>query len=150
MQQGFSVSLFSILRFDEKILEVDAGLPQEGGVVVEEKGEADRDPAFKGEEHLGHRALPEEGGPQVLLGGGDFVGEFLVVGQGLNKGEDEGGVVAGGGADGETRMSCASGCAVRVAGWRGLASGDIAVIPGCGLDRFLVGLVRISGKSGLP
>jgi hypothetical protein len=53
------------LRADVQVFQVQPRLAQEGGVVVEEEGEAGDVRAGLGKEHLGERSRAEQAGPQV-------------------------------------------------------------------------------------
>jgi len=80
----------ALLGQDEEVLQVEARLGEEGGVVVEEEGEAHHLPAVLGQDDLGVAPLAEEVLVQVLLAQDDFMGELLVLGQGPDEPGDGG------------------------------------------------------------
>ena len=84
---------------DEEVFEVEAGAGTEGGVIVEEEGEAYGEAVGFGEEGFGVGPGAEEGFGEVGLGGYAGVGEVLVGGELLDEIEDDGEVGGGGGSD---------------------------------------------------
>lgn len=98
-EQGFADAVAATFGEDVEIFEVDAGGGAEGGVVVEEEGEAGRGAVVFTEDHFGVGAWAKESLAERVFGSDAGVGEFLVFGETLDVGEDLGDVGGGGGAE---------------------------------------------------
>src|SRR6516162_9118218 len=77
-QQAPADAAAARLRAHEQVLEVDAGLAEQGREVVEEQGEADRGTVQAGKHHLRVRARTEERGGEIRRGRGHLVLQALV------------------------------------------------------------------------
>jgi hypothetical protein len=89
------------VRTDEQVLEVDAGLADEGREVVEEEGEADRGTLEAGEHDLGVGARTAERRGEIRRGGGHLVLQALIHRQLADEFQHQRHFVGGGRADGD-------------------------------------------------
>ena len=96
-----TVSFAAVFRQEEEIFEVKTRAREEGGEIVKEEGEADRDAIDARKQNFCARVRAEEMFAHLRGCRSDFVRQLFVFGKGVNEIEHQGNVVGRGGADGK-------------------------------------------------
>jgi hypothetical protein len=96
------VALAAVRGLHEQVLQVEARLDDERGVVVEKQREADDLAGLLGQQGLGVGPRAEQVLVQEALVEGDCVGEALVLGQRADQAGDNGRVLPGRGSNHRT------------------------------------------------